>query len=440
MRSSIAKTLYYRLSAVLVFLWLGVVVSVAAVIKYETGEVFDSNLQETAQRILSLAVRELKLIENTDQPARIEPVQHDEYLTYQIFNRWGEMLIRSDSAPLIPFTVPSQIGFYEQDKQHFYVDTIGGGDYWIKLAERRGHRESTLWAITERLLLPLAALLPLVIWLIGLSIKSVRRSINQLDQELSKRSSKDLHPIDLVSLPSELLGLAESANKLMERLKSALEAERNFAANSAHELRTPIASAMSQLDVLREELSDPVSRGRVADARQMIERLEKIATKLLQLARAESGRAFNVSLIDIRHLLDMLLRDQSFRSDRQVLLTSPENSVFILGDLDAVGIVLQNLLENADHYAPPGSPLHIELTNSGGLTVKNDSPAIPKQVLSSFRNRYVRGDQKKSGSGIGLSIVDTILRQCGAELHLESPCFDNGRGFAAHVKFRTSHN
>lgn len=433
MRASIARALYYRLTLSLLLLWIGVVTMVTVVLHFETEEVFDSNLQETAQRVLSLSIHEL---ENHPGSQEMQPAEHDEYLTYQVFSSNGDMVMRSHIAPEIPFSVPSNNGFYRREDQYFYVDSTRDGKYVIKVAERRSHRQHTLRKMVERLLFPLVALLPLAILLIRVSIRSVRTSIDDLDQELSKRGSKDLHPVQLEETPVELLGLATAINSLMARLKSALDAERHFSANSAHELRTPIAAAMAQLDVLRDELVLPEHHVRVNCARQMIERLEQMTIKLLQLARADAGSAIDTNQMDLLPVTEMLIHDLSFRSTREVEFDRPSQPVLVLGDVDAIGIAVQNLLENADRYATPSTPIRISISSAGTLTLINDCVAVPPELLKSLRDRFVRGDQSKSGSGIGLSIVDTILGQCGALLTFESPCFENGRGFKVIVNFK----
>lgn len=436
MRPSIARKLYASLILTLLLLWLGVVASVVWVLQYETNEIFDSSLQETSQRLLSLIVQELKLSGPGQLAPVSEPKAHDEYLSYQLFDRNGTLLMRSHSAPETPFPPPLKVGFHKQGNQHFYVESSRDGHYWITLAERANHRKSTFYGTLKPLLLALGALLPLAFLAIYLAVNTVRKSIMTFDRELSTRGSKDLHPIATDTLPAELLGLGETVNSLMLRLKIALESERSFAANSAHELRTPIASAMAQLDVLRDELVDSRSQARIADAREMMARLEQMTVKLLQLARAESGAAFNVAKMDLKSLTEMLVRDLSFRSRREVVCRYPDQPVAIMGDVDAVGIVIQNLLENADRYASPDTPVEVEVAVDGVLTIRNDCEAIADGLLLSLRKRFVRANQTTSGSGIGLSIVDTILGQCAGELRLESPCYGNGRGVAARVSFR----
>jgi len=193
---------------------------------------------------------------------------------------------------------------------------------------------------------------------------------------------------------------------------------------------------MAQLDVLRDELVAPEHRVRVAQARHMIERLAQMTGKLLQLARAEAASAIDAERLDLVPVVEMLIRDFSFRSTREVELNRPDLPVFVLGDLDAIGIAIQNLLENVDRHATPSTAVQVSILSTGTLSITNDCAAIPTDLLKSLRDRFVRGNQSQLGSGIGLSIVDTILDQCGAQLTLESPCFENGRGFRATVIFR----
>lgn len=437
MRASIGRKLQRTLIGSVTVLWLGVVGAVAWVVLHETDEIFNSSLQETSQRVLSLAIHDLEATRTEGRLDISEPAAHDEYLTYQVFNRQGHMLMRSHGAPEQPFPVPLEAGHHVVGGQHFNVESSSSGEYTIQVAERAGHREETFSSTLLYLLLPLGALLPITAAVIRSSVRASLRAILRFEQELATRSSRDLQALDTDNLPVELLGLGESVNSLLHRLQLALSAERSFTANSAHELRTPIAAALAQLDVLREELAGLPGGARVATARKTIEGLECTTVKLLQLARAESGTGLRLTRMDLAGLVKMLLRDLSFRSERRFELASPDQPVWINGDVDAIGIAIQNLLENADRYAPPDTVVRVELGPDGGLSVMNDCQAIPAPVLETLRDRFVRAAQVGAGAGLGLSIVDTILEQCQARLVLQSPCDDRGRGFAARVAFKS---
>lgn len=431
MKTSIGRRLFFSLSALLVALWLLVIASVAWVVRYETNEVFDSALQETAQRILPLVEAQISA-GIRDVPSVAKP--HDEYLSYQVVDLKNDVLVRSHDAPLVMYPVSLAKGIHEKGNQFFYVEPNDRNTLFVILAENAGHRASTMKDVLLFLGLPLLVLIPLTGIFVFLSVRRAQATIQDLGAQLSSRNSFDLKPIETDFLPIELVALGESINSLMNRLRLALESERNFAANSAHELRTPIAIAMAQVDVLKSELSGE-KLNRALDARKMLERLEGMTVKLLQLARAEAGVALNLAPVDLAAVVEMVTREYQFKYPNPTRLQVADGCKLVLGDTDAIGIVVQNLLENAFKYAPAESIIEIGCDSDGVLSISNDCVAISKDMLEMLRQRFVRADQSKSGSGIGLAIVEAIVRQCHAKLELVSPCYQNNRGFRVRVRF-----
>lgn len=433
MTISIGRKLFINLVLMLLALWLGVIVAVAWVIRYETNEVFDSSLQETAQRILPLAVMQLS-------PDRgsvfLEHADHDEYLSYQVVNANREVLLRSGGAPKAVYSVPLAKGFYNHDNQVFYVEPSNDKTVFVVIAESPGHRTSTLKDTLLFLGLPLFVLIPFTGLLVWWSIRRAQHSISTLGRELSSRNGFDLHPLETSQLPKELVALGESINSLMLRLKHALESERNFATNSAHELRTPIAAAMAQIDVLKADLTGDLFQ-RAQDAKKMLLRLEAMTVKLLQLARAEAGVALNLAPVDLVAVTKVIAREYLFKDSHPIRLTAENGAVLVLGDMDALGIVIQNLLENACKYASTDTEITIKISADGVLEIANDSVPVPKPLLGVIRERFGRADESKSGSGIGLAIVGTIVAQCHGVFEIESPCYPDNRGFKAVVRFKT---
>jgi two-component system OmpR family sensor kinase len=109
------------------------------------------------------------------------------------------------------------------------------------------------------------------------------------------------------SLPRELKPIARSVNLLLGRLRQALEAEREFTANSAHELRTPIAGALAQTQRLADELPKGPTRVRRTQVETSLINLGRLAEKLLQLSRAEAGIGGSATATDLRPVLDMIV-------------------------------------------------------------------------------------------------------------------------------------
>ncbi len=436
--SSINRRLYYRIVVSVTALWLLVVLGVGWVVKNETDEVFDSSLQEVAQRVLALATLQIERGGQLDDE-KLWPVEHEEYLTYQVFDGEGALRLRSHDAPAEPFNVPHTIGFHRIDGRRFYVDVTSNKSYMIQVAEPAEHRKHTLVHIGQFLLLPLLLLWPLCICVIYLSVREARNSFVLFTEKIAQRRSANLRPIDRRKLPIELHPISDAVNALMTRLKQALESERNLAANSAHELRTPIAAAIGQLDLLRSSDLSPAAIQRVNAALDKLRGLQTTTVKLLQLTRAESGVALNMQPVNLTQILQLFIDELRFQTNSSIYRFSlPEKPVWVRGDMDVIGIAIHNLLENAGKYATAGTKIDIELSTQGVLAVRNDSDAIPPDRMNQLTQRFVRANQEKSGSGIGLAIVATVAEHCDARLRLTSPCFENGRGFEASLAFRLS--
>ncbi len=437
---SLVQQLLSATLALLLVLWIAMVVSVAWVIKHETDEIFDSSLQETAQRLLPLAIMQLTSHERdddhtleTDEDA-LEPAHHEEYMVYQVFDAAGRLLLRSHAAPVTPLAPRLQPGFQRTTDHLVYVEQSRNGKFLLALAEKSRHRTDTLLSTLKFLLMPLLALLPLSALGMLLIVRKASRPLQRLDAELSRRSGADLHPVSTAGLPQELQPLAETLNQLMHRLQLALDAERHFTANSAHELRTPLAAAMAQLKVLEQALSTEAQKERLHTVHQLLQRLQNLSEKLLQLARAEAGIAWKSGEVDLRQLLQLLSQDHQWRADMQLQLQLPPAPVIVQGDVDALGIVLGNLLENAIKYATPGSPVRIELdADPVQVRIFNDCEPLPVTALVQLHERFYRARPDSRGAGLGLSIVHALLKQGDVQLSLHSPAQGGGRGFEARL-------
>lgn len=437
---SIVRQLLSATLLTLLVLWMAMVISVAWVLKHETDEIFDASLQETAQRLLPLAVMQLNphdreeahtLETNEDS---LEPAQHEEYMVYQVFHASGRMLMRSHAAPVTPLVSDLKPGFQRTSAHLIYVEKSRNGEFLLALAEKSSHRIDTQLSTLTFLLLPLLFLLPLSAFSMLWITRRAGRPLHSLNQEMAQRSSADLTPVTLQGLPRELQPLAQTLNQLMGRLNAALEAERNFTANSAHELRTPLAAVMAQLDVLEPSLAPGEPLQRLHTVRQLLLRLQALSEKLLQLARAESGMAWKLGQVDLGQLLRLLCDDQQWRSERRLDLSLPATTVTVQADVDALGIVLGNLLENAVKYATPGSKIQIELTHSPAqIRIVNDCEPLSEADLRRLRERFFRVRVDVQGAGMGLSIVHALLQPNGIDLGLYSPVSGHDRGFEARL-------
>ena len=166
----------------------------------------------------------------------------------------------------------------------------------------------------------------------------------------------------------------------------------------------------------------------------MLKRLQNLSEKLLQLARAESGIAWKSGDVNLGDLLGLLCRDHQWRSDLQIELKLPASPIIVSGDVDALGIVLSNLLENAIKYGSPESPIRIELsTGPTQICIFNDCAPLPATALQRLHERFYRVRPDSRGAGLGLSIVRALLEPASIDFSVHSPAIGSRRGFEARM-------
>ncbi|PCJ74368.1 MAG: two-component sensor histidine kinase [Rhodobacteraceae bacterium] len=420
-------------------LWLITTVITAATIRHEITEVFDSALEETGQRILPLAIQELINREDDGTEQLINTLRtHDEFLTYVIRDKSGRVLLRSHDADLRDFPPFEQYGFRQTSTHRLYYDSALDGSFTITIAEPLDHRREVTLETTLALGLPLFILLPLTLGGIWFLVRLMLRPLKKFRSDLANRDGHDLTPVDSSGLPDEITPVAEAVNGLLQRVQRTLTAERNFASNAAHELRTPVAGALAQTQRLIVETSEEGTRKRGKDIETALKRLNRLSEKLMQMARAEGAKLRSDTPRNIAPVVRMVLDDLAHtdKADR-VMLNLPEQPILSDIDADAFAILLRNLLENALRHGAKDTPVNVSLNEEATLRVVNAGPVVPPEVLHDLTDRFQRGNSSADGSGLGLSIVHTIVRGIDGTLDINSPATGHEDGFevVVHLKY-----
>lgn len=418
-------------------LWVAAASVTATILRHEMNKIFDSALQETAQRILPLAVLDIIEREEEGISQRIATLrEHEELLTYIVRDAQGRVLLSSHAADPAQFPPFDGVGFRQTATHRLYYDAALRDTINIALAEPLVHRATVAREMQLGLGLPLLIVIPLSLAVILGAVRLSFRPVRRLGEALATRGARDLSPVSAADLPSEVAPIAAGVNELLARLSAAFEAERSFAANAAHELRTPVAGAIAQAQRLQIETADPVAAKRAAEIEATLKRLTRLSEKLMQLARAEGGRLRTDHPTDLRPVLALVVSD--FRRfaglDRLDLALSDEPVLFDI-DPDAFAIVCRNLIENALRHGTPGSPVKVSLSDTGRLSISNEGPAIATDTLSRLSARFERGPSSGGGSGLGLAIVGTIAERAGCTFSLTSPISGLTNGIEAAVTF-----
>jgi len=438
--ASLQARLALSVGLVLVVLWLLAATVTAVIVRGEMDEVFDSALRETAERILPLAVTDIVGREDQGVTQRLAPIrQHDEFFTYVVRDAEGRILLRSHAADPVVFPPYDGRGFRQTFSHRLYSDAALQGTISITVAEPLAHRVSVAREVRMGLGLPLLILLPVALASIILAVRFSLAPLRRFRARLESRGARDLSAVPAGDLPAEIGPLAATLNSLLARLREAFEAERSFAANAAHELRTPLAGAIAQVQRLRSETDNPHTDARAAEIEATLKRLTRLSERLMQLARAEGGRLRKDEKTDLRMLTRFVIDDLGRMSAQgRIALTLPETTVLSDIDPDAFGILCRNLVENALRHGTQTAPVDVTLTEDGTLVVANDGPVLPRDTLERLTARFERASASADGSGLGLAIVAAIADRIGSHLILESPRPGSSSGFQASITLPTN--
>lgn len=435
---SLARYLMLSLTGALIAFWLIAIAISIQVMREEYDEVFDSALQETSERLLSLVAADLQLRAGAGHGLSIDfnAAKQGEYLTYQARSMDGNIILRSHDAPETPFDAPLSVGFHDTERHRIYTAVADDFTLFVQVADRFSHRREAVRESAVTMLIPLLLLVPgsyITIWLI---VGRATKPIGTLRGAIATKDGGNLAPIKDADLPKELKPIVRSVNLLLGRLRAALDVEREFTANSAHELRTPIAGALAHSQVLIRELPDGPARNRARTLESALSALGRLAEKLLQLSRADSGIGTKDSEVDLLGVLDLIVRDFERSGNARGQIEYDDTSGGALTravDADAFAIVIRNIIENALIHREPGTPVEISVDDNGVICIVNECPVIPPAEIVDIKKRFHRGKTEASGSGLGLPIAERIVAQMGGTLLLRSPATGRTSGFEARI-------
>lgn len=446
MMSSLQARLAVAIGASVTILWLAAAIATAHRLGRDMEEVYNDGLKATAERILPIARHDLReghqRRESADddgddviRDARPDrEARYGEDVTFILRDKQGQVLLGSTGADASIFPPFEQQGFSRTMTHQLYYATSADGNLIIAVAEPLDHRRQLSRRMLLGLLLPLLVVIPLSLVVIAFAVRYSLRPVHALQQGLSHRGAQDLSPLTASGLPSELQPISAGINQLLGRLTAAFDAERTFAANTAHELRTPVAAAIAHAQRIRSETKEELTAERTNEIEMSLKRLMRTSEKLMQLARAEGGRLRTDEPSDLRTALRIIVQDFERVGERQINLMVPERPVLSQLDPDAVGILSRNLIENALKHGSRGSPVEVLLEPEGVLCVANDGAMLPPEAMDRLMRQFERGNVRSGGSGLGLAIVKAIADRVGAVVEVVSP--RSGRSEGVEVRVR----
>ena len=347
----------------------------------------------------------------------------------QVLDLAGTVLDFSAAAPQFLEMVPvDQVG--PLTKERVYTSsstTLGKGSFRVDLrpATYKGHPvivavavpftdvADTLAAMHRVLLVVLPIVLLAAAAATWLAVGSTLRPVDELRAEADAVVASGGSTAPRLAIPAgavELRRLGETLNRMLERVHGAGEQQRAFVADAAHELRSPLASILTQLEVA---MATPTAADEwpqiAADVYADAERLRRIADDLLLLARLDAGRPEGHGLVDV-----------------VALVGGNGTPIEVEGDAQSLGRLFDNLLSNARKYADTVYVAAKRESSAVIVTIDDDGPGVPKADRERVFERFVRLDTARSrdegGTGLGLAIARAIARSHGGDVLLgDSP-------------------
>ncbi len=276
-----------------------------------------------------------------------------------------------------------------------------------------------------RVLLPVAALIPLSWLLVGLVVSRLLKPLELVTDAAARRELNNLDPLPTENIPLEVAPLIHAMNALVYRLSKALSAQRQFLSDAAHELRTPLAALRLQIDNLPHSPSPAELGIRIGDMRRGVQRASHLVAQLLKIARYEAQtKATALAMIDLNASVKDIIADLIPLADhRRIDLGLIQNDpTTILANAEDIRILICNLLDNAIRYTPSGGQVDIRIAHDGEnalVEISDSGPGIPDGLLPRVFDRFFRAaGQHTDGSGIGLSIVQAIAERASAKVTL----------------------
>jgi len=400
--------------------------------RVELDEVFDYHLRQMA-----LSVRDRSFDGLLVEP---ETLTGEFDFVIQVWGRDGVRLYFSQPHAALPGLVRLGYDTVQAGSTTWRVFAIQERGFTIQVAQPMGIRNRLAANSALGTLSPFLLLLPLLGLLVWFTVGRELRPLETVARAVSQRSATALDPLPTGPLPDEVRPLVSALNDLLVRLGRVLAAQRDFVADAAHELRTPLAALTLQIQLAERAVSDAERVAAFTVVKSGLARATRVVEQLLTLARQSPDAAERAPLpVDLVELARRVVAERLPLADAKFidLGVSGAEQLTVMGDAEGLRILLANLIDNALRYAPQQGRVDVCIRRADDgavLEVVDNGPGIPvaerERVFDRF---YRRVDNEIPGSGLGLAIVRDIAERHRASVALEDA--PGGRGLAVRVRF-----
>lgn len=296
----------------------------------------------------------------------------------------------------------------------------------IAVSQRTEVRDELAWGSAWHTALPLLLLTPLLLGMVQVAIHRSFLPLQRLARQLDARDEHVTAALPTQGVPQEALAFINAINRLLQRLQQAMQQQRRFVADAAHELRTPVTA----LSLLAEHLGNAHTlaeyQTRLVPLQEGLQRLRHLVVQLLDLARLQGRNHVGFSVVDLHALLQTTLTELhplalAKAIDLGIVRSEP---LRVQGQAEALQSLLRNAVENALRYTPEGGQVDIHLfaqASDAVLWVEDSGCGIPEADLAEVCKPFYRAaNHAEAGNGLGLAISQEIATQHGGNIALQN--------------------
>jgi len=303
-------------------------------------------------------------------------------------------------------------------------EDIGEKAYWVQVV-MIGDPGGRWWGVMademlEHVVIPVLTVVPalglamMLTTAIGLRpLERTARQVAALGEAVGTRPR--FTPVSTEKLPLEFYEVVTAINAMLGKIERAFDLQKQFTSDAAHELRTPLAILLLQLDQLP---PGPV----VNEIRESVQKLTALIEELLQFAQAENASNEErqaVDLVAIAREVCEELASSAHNREQIVEFETPDRAVIIFGHRPLIEIAIRNVVNNALKYSPEGTTISVSVDPSSQVVISDAGPGIRDEYKELVFNRFWRGKRRPAGAGIGLAMVRRIAELYGGDVHVE---------------------
>jgi signal transduction histidine kinase len=419
-------------------------VALSWLLSYATDKIHDKAMQEQAISVGEYLTAGTGGRLELNLPLDLLGLYSQEYgrYSYAVTDDRGRVLFSSlkDNAALFPNDARAgTIQFLQQRRGRATVSgaslrrTVGGQAVWIQTGEDLANRDVLIDDIVADFYKNVGWItLPILLALLMADIAIFRRALRPLRQ--ASEIAAGIGParpgvrLPTEEIPSEVRPLVSAVNLGLDRLEEGFRIQRDFTADAAHELRTPLSILRTRIDML----DDQEMRRAL---RQNVEGMAHIVGQLLDIAELDAlvvGPEEKADLRSVAAEVAEFVAPLALSQGKDIALLGVGEPVWVKGNTEMLGRAIRNLAENAINHTADGSTVEFVVEGDGTVSVLDHGPGIPDEERNLIFRRFWRRDRRKQGStGLGLSIVQRI-----AELHSATVTVENRRPHGARFSLK----